>query len=86
MTKELIINFLYILSNVYFVLIFVRILLSFVPIPLARLRLFVLNTTEPVLAPIRKVVPPLGGVLDLSPIIFYLALELLIGLLTRYLR
>jgi len=85
MTKELIINYLYIFSNVYFVLIFARIFLSFVP-GLPKIRLFVFNVTEPVLAPIRKVVPPLGGVMDLSPIIFYLALELIITLAANYLR
>lgn len=86
MTKELIINFLYIFSNVYFVLIFARILLSFVPTGLMRLRLFVFNVTEPVLAPIRKVVPPLGGVMDLSPIIFYVLLELAVTLINYLLK
>ena len=85
MNKELLVNFLYIFSNVYFVLIFARIILGFVP-GLPRLRLFVFNVTEPVLAPIRKVIPPLGGVMDLSPIIFYLALELLLEVVTRYSR
>jgi YggT family protein len=84
MTKVLFVNFLYIFSNVYFVLIFARIILGFVP-GLPKTRLFVFNVTEPVLAPIRKVVPPLGGVLDLSPIIFYLVLELLITIVSHYL-
>ena len=86
MTKLLLLNFLYVFSNVYFVLIFVRIILSFVPIGLPRVRLFVFNVTEPVLAPIRKVIPPLGGALDLSPIIFYLLLELIIEIVSRYLK
>lgn len=77
MTKELLLNFLNIFANVYFVLIFARIILSFVP-GMLKFRLFVYNVTEPVLAPIRKIIPPLGGVMDLSPIIFYLLLELLI--------
>lgn len=86
MAKALLLNFLFLFSNVYFVLIFLRIILSFVPIGLPRLRLFVYNVTEPVLGPIRKIIPPLGGVLDLSPIIFYLVLELTIELISRYLR
>lgn len=85
MLRETAINFLYLFSNVYFILIFVRIFLSFIPVGLPKLRLFIFNVTEPVLAPIRKVIPPLGGVLDLSPIIFYLALELIIELISRYL-
>lgn len=85
MVKELLINFVNIFANIYFVLIFVRIILSFVPIGVPRTRLFVFNVTEPVLAPIRKFIPPLGGVMDLSPIIFYFALEILIQILNRYL-
>lgn len=37
--------------------------------------------TEPVLAPIRKLVPPLGGVMDISMIIAFFALILLRQLL-----
>lgn len=85
MTKELFINFLYVFSNVYFVLIFARILLSFIPVGMPRTRLFVFNVTEPVLAPIRKIIPPVGGMLDLSPIIFYIILEVVIALVNHYL-
>jgi YggT family protein len=36
--------------------------------------------TEPLLAPIRRVLPPMGG-LDLSPMVLLLALQILKGLL-----
>jgi YggT family protein len=36
--------------------------------------------TEPALAPIRRVLPPIGG-LDLSPMVLLLALQVLRGLL-----
>ncbi len=36
--------------------------------------------TEPALAPIRRVLPPMGG-LDLSPMVLLIALQLLKGLL-----
>ena len=36
--------------------------------------------TEPVLAPIRKVLPPMGG-LDLSAMVLLIALQILKGLL-----
>ena len=39
----------------------------------------VYNLTEPVIAPIRRVVPPIGG-LDFSPMILLLALRFLRGL------
>ena len=41
--------------------------------PLARI---VYNLTEPVLAPIRRVLPPMGG-LDFSPLVLLIALRLL---------
>lgn len=85
MLKEIVFNFVSVFANVYFILIFVRILLSFLPIKSPRIRLFIFNVTEPVLAPIRKVIPPLGGVMDLSPIIFYLILEIIIEVLARML-
>ena len=39
----------------------------------------VYNLTEPAIAPIRRMVPPMGG-LDFSPMILLLALRLLRGL------
>jgi len=81
--RELILNFINIFANIYFVLIFIRIILSFFPTGLPRTRLFIFDVTEPLLAPIRKIVPPLGGVLDLSPILLYLILELLVEIITR---
>ena len=38
------------------------------------------------LAPIRRVVPPLGGTLDLSPLILILALQLVLMLPVRWLE
>jgi len=76
--KEFILNFLNIFSNIFILLLFARIILSFVPVKLMTFRLFVFNATEPVLAPVRKIIPPVGGIMDLSPIIVYLVLQALI--------
>lgn len=84
MLKEFILNFLYLFSNALLILLFARIILSFLPTGMMRLRMFVFNATEPVLAPLRKIIPPIGGVLDLSPLILYFAVEILITLVTRY--
>lgn len=35
------------------------------------------DLTEPIIAPIRRVVPPLGGMIDLSPIIALVLLQIL---------
>ena len=38
--------------------------------------------TEPIMAPVRKVVPPMGG-LDFSPIIFFVIISLVQNALTQ---
>ena len=51
--------------------------------PLGRFHAFLDRLIQPVVAPIRRVVPPVrfgGGALDLSPIILIIALSILRGL------
>lgn len=73
------------LLQLYIVVIFVRVILSWFPIspdsPLAVVYRFVYALTEPVLGPIRRVMPGVGvgGMgLDLSPIIVLLGLQLIV--------
>lgn len=37
--------------------------------------------TDPVLEPLRRVIPPVGGVLDLSPMIVMFVLSIILGML-----
>ena len=58
-----------------------RVLMSWIPNldhsnPIAR---FLIQVTEPVLAPIRSALPPLGGV-DLSPLVVFLSISVLMEL------
>jgi len=71
------------LLQLYLFVIFVRVILSWFPIspdsPIAAVYRFVYAITEPVLGPIRRVMPSVGfgGMgLDFSPIIVLLVLEL----------
>lgn len=73
--------------QVYFIILIVRIILSFVPqvpepvLPLAR---GVRAVTDPLLVPLRNVLPPLrtGAVaFDFSPILLFLGIAILRGLL-----
>ncbi len=41
--------------------------------------------TDPVLAPLRRVIPPIGGAIDITPIIALLVLEIARRLLTTFL-
>ena len=81
------------LFTVYLILIFVRILLSWVPrLPYNRvlhsLVTFVHDVTDPYLRLFRRIIPPVGGsgfALDLSPIIgiivLYIAQAIVVGLI-----
>ena len=58
-----------------------RVIMSWIPNldynnPIAR---FLYQITEPVLAPIRNALPPLGGI-DLSPLVVFLAISVLMQL------
>lgn len=47
---------------------------------------FIAFYTDPYLKLFRKILPPLGGMIDLSPMLAFLALQLLRGLLITILR
>jgi uncharacterized protein YggT (Ycf19 family) len=72
------------LVNVYFYMILIYVLLSW--IPNARESFvgeFLGKLVEPYLSPFRKLIPPIGGMLDISPIIALIALRFVeIGLVT----
>jgi YggT family protein len=74
------------LIQLYIFAIFGRIVLSWFPVspggPMAAIFSFLYRITEPVLGPIRRVIPPLGG-FDLSPIIVIIALQLLSSSFSR---
>lgn len=74
------------LLQLYLLIIFVRIVLSWFPTPgegaMASIQSFLFALTEPVLAPLRAVLPPVqlgAAALDLSPIIVTLAIIFLTG-------
>jgi YggT family protein len=82
------ITILYYLVLVYTILMFARVLSSWFPIPpsgpIARLMSFIYEVTEPVLRPLRNVLPPIrmGAMgLDLSPMVVFVVLFLLLGFL-----
>ena len=70
------------LIELYVYVIFARILLSWFPLQsggaMASIYNFLYTITEPVLGPVRRVIPPLGG-FDLSPIVVVVGLEILSG-------
>jgi YggT family protein len=75
--------------SIYFVVLLIRIILSWVPSlpePVEPAARAVRAVTDPLLIPLRGVLPPLqmgGMALDLSPIVLFFALSILRGLLCR---
>jgi YggT family protein len=74
----------------YSLVILARIILEYVPVsfdhPVAKVRSAFRAVTEPVLAPIRSILPPvrLGGVgLDLSPLVLLIGLNVLATVICR---
>jgi YggT family protein len=65
------------LIDLYSLVILVAVIMSWLPVNRRSLLwTTVQGLTEPVLAPIRRVLPPMGG-LDLSPMVLLIALQFL---------
>lgn len=74
-------NFLFDLGELYIVILFVRAILSWFPFnpssPLNPVRRVVFAITEPVLAPFRRIIPPVG-MIDISFIVAIIVVQLIV--------
>ncbi len=89
--REEIADYVSALFTVFLILIFIRVLLSWVPRMPYNLYLravvgFVEETTNPYLNIFRRVIPPIGGRLDLSPILAIIVLFIVQGLVVGAIR
>jgi YggT family protein len=68
------------LLSLYLIAVFGRVILSWFPLspngPMSGVYGFLYTITEPVLGPVRRIMPPLGG-LDLSPIVVLFGIQIL---------
>jgi YggT family protein len=68
------------LINVYYIVLFAHIILSWFPIQpgtaLASIASILYQLTEPVLGPVRRLIPSLG-MIDISPIVVFFGLEII---------
>lgn len=66
--------------RVYFIVLFARIILSWFPIQpgttMASITNIIYELTEPVLGPVRRLIPSFG-MLDISPIVVFIGLQIL---------
>jgi YggT family protein len=80
---SILVEFIRVAFTLFSVLILARILLSwFNPDPSSPIVRFLYSVTEPVLAPVRRILPS-AGMLDLSPIVVLVAAMVLEELLVR---
>ena len=71
---------------IYFYLIIGRALISWVnPDPYNPIVRFLYETTEPVMKHARRIIPPLGGTLDISPIVILVIIQLLRHVINQFL-
>ena len=68
--------------NLYLLVLIIRAILSFFPTRpgtgLASFQQFLAQLTEPVIAPVRRVIPP-AGIFDLSFLVVFIGLELVLA-------
>lgn len=74
-------HILYILGQIYVVVLIARALFSWFPYspdsPLNPVRRVAETLTEPVVAPFRRIIPPVGG-LDLSYLVAFIVVEIIV--------
>lgn len=82
---EVLILFVARLITIYYYLILARVLMSwFVQDPNNRIYHFLYSITEPVLGPIRRILPSMG--LDFSPIVAFILLQLVSRMLLSFIN
>jgi len=81
--EDVLVNFVRLLVTVVWLLLIARVVLSWTnPMGGGGLVAFIYQATEPILAPIRRILPPTGGI-DWSPLIALLILGALLRFVTN---
>lgn len=81
---EILIRLINLCAEFLILLVIVQAILSWVMSPYHPVRQTLDRLVEPLLAPIRRVVPPLGTI-DVSPIVLIIVIQVLTSVLTRLL-
>lgn len=81
---QLLINVIRTLATILMIAVIVDVVLSYLMSPYHPIRSALDKIIQPMFAPIRKVVPPLGGI-DFSPLILIILVQVVETLLIRFL-
>lgn len=78
----------YELGNVYSLIILIYCIMTWIPVQhdgvLADIKGFFAKLSEPYLGLFRKLIPPIGGTVDVTPIIALVVLQLVVSFLARF--
>ena len=78
------ISLLTLLLEAYLIVILIRVVFSWIsPFPTNPVSRLAWALTEPVLGPIRRTLPPMSGI-DLSPLVVWLAVIIVLGFLRQF--
>ncbi len=70
------------LISVYYIVLLARVILSWFPLqpgtPMASIASIIYQLTEPVMGPVRRIIPTIG-MIDISPIVVFIGLRILQG-------
>jgi YggT family protein len=80
-----VVGFINTLANLLVLLVIIEVAVSYFLSPYHPVRHTLERLVEPMLAPIRRVVPPLGG-FDLSPLILIILVEIIANALNYFVR
>lgn len=75
MVSSVLVVFVDLFIRIFYVLLLVRVVMSWVAAPSNRLLSWLMSVTEPILAPIRRLIPQTPG-LDLAPLVAIVVLQL----------
>ena len=73
------------LANLLFLLIIIHVILTYVMAPYHPVRRWIDSIVEPLLMPIRRVLPPIAG-LDFSPVVLIVLIRIISSLIINFLR
>ncbi len=87
MTVGLVITFIDLLFTILTFAIIIRALVSWLPIDPYNPFIQILDQiTEPILAPLRRFIPPIGGAMDITPIVALIILQILQAIIDNMFR
>ena len=82
---QIIVSLIDFLANLLFLLIIIHVILTYVMAPYHPVRRWIDSIVEPLLMPIRRVLPPIAG-LDFSPVVLIVLIRIISSLIINFLR